>query len=304
MLRAELHCHNTFSNHRFGSKEPPYDCSVSIPEQLLGAQDARLDAIFVTNHNTLDGYKQILEYQDCHEKFAKMSIYPAEEATTDSGAHVLTYGIRESIPTGLEIDEITDLVHSQGGVVSAPHPFSIIDALREDAIKCDMIEVFNSNNVDLLSNAKAAEFAINNNMIQVSGSDSHVASTVGRCINVIDSENTLDDVLSAMKQGRIEISQTGYAGRDEIIENLRYKINVSREYMAEYVAENYAHTRWLFDLLLRLYDADCRSPLWSLTYRVALYFLKRISYQINYKGANMGSLGRRDLGTMIRLALR
>lgn len=304
MLRVELHCHNTFSNHRFGRKEPPYDCGVSIPEQLLWAQKAGLDAVFVTNHNTLEGYGQILEYRDSHERFAKMGVYPAEEATTDRGAHVLAYGIRESIPVGLGIDEINDLVHSQGGVVSAPHPFSIIDGLRGDAIKCDMIEVFNSNNVDLLSNAKAAEFAINNNMTQVSGSDSHVASTMGRCVNVIDSENTLDDMLSAMKKGGIKISQTGYAGSDEIIENLRYKIDVSREYIVEYVMENHAHTRWLFDLLLRIYDADRHSPLWPLSYRITLYFLKRISYQINRNGANIQSMGRRDLGTMIRLALR
>ena len=58
------------------------------------------------------------------------------------------------------------------------------------------IEVFNSNNVDILSNARASEFALDNDMIQVAGSDSHVLSTLGRCVNVIDSEDNVDDVLT------------------------------------------------------------------------------------------------------------
>ena len=169
-----------------------------------------LDAIFVTNHNTLDGYNQLLQYQRDHSKFKKIQVFPAEEITLDTGAHVLAYGIHDEIKSGISIDELVDNVRSQGGISSAPHPFSILDALRNDAKKCDMIEVFNSNNVDVLSNAKATQFALDHNMIQVSGSDSHVLSTLGRCVNIVDSENNLDDILQSMRKGQIQISQTGY----------------------------------------------------------------------------------------------
>ena len=93
------------------------------------------------------------------------------------------------------IDEIIDAAKSQDAVTVAPHPFSLIDALRNDSSKCDLFEVFNSSNIDIYSNKKAEIFAKENNLLTLAGSDSHVASTIGRCTNLIDSENNLDDIL-------------------------------------------------------------------------------------------------------------
>ena len=276
-VRTELHCHNSFSNFHLGYKEPPFDCDISIRDQLEQSYELGLDVIFVTNHNTLDGYNQLLEYKNDHAKFKNIDVFPAEEITTDVGAHVLAYGIHDAIAPGISIDEVLDEVAKQGGVSSAPHPFSLIDALRESAKKCDMVEVFNSNNVDLLSNARAAQFALDNHMIQVAGSDSHVLSTLGRCVNVIDSENNLDDVLHAMKHGRIKISQTGYVLENETLDHLRYQINTSREYIADYISEDCPNSKWFSTLLLKFFDSYPYSPLWLLSYKIILYFLKRIS---------------------------
>ena len=254
-LKTELHCHNSFSNFHVGEEEPPYDCNVSIRDQLERSYSLGLDAIFVTNHNTLDGYHQLLEYKNNHNKFKNIDIFPAEEITIDTGAHVLAYGIHDVIEPGISLEEVIDEVRKQGGVSSAPHPFSLLDALRDSAKKCDMVEVFNSNNVDVLSNARATQFALDNDMIQVAGSDSHVLSTLGRCVNVIDSENNLDDVLHAMKRGKITISQTGYAQQVETLDHLRYKINNSKEYLTDYISEHYPNAKWLLTLLLRIYDS-------------------------------------------------
>ncbi len=302
-IKTELHCHNSFSNFHLGKKEPPYDCDVSIREQLEQSYELGLDAIFVTNHNTLNGYNQLLEYRNDHNKFKNIDVLPAEEITTDSGAHVLAYGIHEKISPGLSIDEVIDEIRKQDGISSAPHPFSIVDALRENSKKCDMVEVFNSNNVDLLSNACATQFALDNNMIQASGSDSHVLSTLGRCVNVIDSENNLDDVLHAMKRGKIRISQTGYALENEIIHHLKYKINTSKDYIMDYVSEHYPNTKWLFKLLLKIYNSNQNSSLWPLSYKIAIYFLKRISQKINFQNKDPIFMKDRNLGTIFKMAL-
>ena len=37
----------------------------------------------------------------------------------------------------------------------------------------------------------------------------------------VDSENNLDDILYAMKHGRIEISQTGYTQQTETLDHLQ-----------------------------------------------------------------------------------
>ena len=302
-IRTELHCHNSFSNFQLGSDEPPYDCDVSVREQLERSYSMGLDAIFVTNHNTLDGYLQMLEYKRDHEKFTSIGIYPAEEITIDKGAHVLAYGIRESIPFGTSLDDVIDAVHAQGGVVSAPHPFSLIDALRESAARCDMIEVFNSNNVDVLSNVRATQFALEKNMIAVSGSDSHTASTMGRCVNLIDAENDLDSILHAMNHKKITIGNTDYVKQDETLEHIRYKVNNSHEYISEYLAEYYPNTKRLFEMLLKLYDYDQNSRLWGLIYKLSVCLMKRISHKVNFQGQDPSFMKNRNLSAMIKMSL-
>lgn len=302
-VKTELHCHNSFSNFHVGTQESPYDCNISIRDQLERSYNLGLDAIFVTNHNTLDGYYQLLQYKKNHSKFQNIEVFPAEEITIDTGAHVLAYGIHDEIKPGITIDELIDEVRKQGGISSAPHPFSLLDALRDDAKKCDMVEVFNSNNVDVLSNAKAAKFALDNNMIQVSGSDSHVLSTLGRCVNVINSENNLDDILKSMRKGKIEISQVGYALKNETLDHLKYKINNSKEYLIDYISEHYPNAKWLLTLLLRIYNSNQSSPLWSLFYKIAIYLMKRISQKINFQNYDPSFMKDRNLGTMFKMAL-
>ncbi|MCE9652209.1 MAG: PHP domain-containing protein [Nitrosarchaeum sp.] len=303
IIKTELHCHNSFSNFHVGEEEAPYDCNVSIRDQLERSYNLGLDAIFVTNHNTLDGYHQLLQYKNDHEKFQNISVYPAEEITADNGAHILAYGIHHEIQSGLSLDEIIDEIRKQGGVSSAPHPFSLLDALRDSAKKCDMVEVFNSNNVDILSNARATQFALDNNMIQVSGSDSHVISTLGRCVNMIYSENNLDSILHSMKHGKIEISQTGYALQNETLDHLKYKIHNSKDYLIDYIAEHYPNAKWLLTFLLKIYDGNQNSHVWSLFYKIALFLMKRISQKINFQNYNPEFMKDRNLGTMFKMAL-
>lgn len=303
VLRAELHCHNSFSNFHVGGKEPPYDCSVGVLEQLEAARAAGLDAVFVTNHNTLDGYARMRECARSREKFAGIGVFPAEEITIDTGAHVLAYGLSESVQPGMSLDETLEQVGRQDGVSSAPHPFSILDALRERASQCDMVEVFNSNNVDLASNARACEFAADGAMTAVAGSDSHVLSTVGRCVNEIDSGPSLDSALSAMKRGRVRIARTGYAARSETLEHLRYKIGSSREYLAEYIRSEYPGSGWLLSLLLRAYSASPESRLWDLVYEMAVRLMRRLSAQVNGGRLDPADLSERRLGRMLRMSV-
>ena len=231
MLRTELHCHNIYSNGHVGELEPPCDCNVTISEQLQKSLDSKLDVLFVTNHNTLDGFSQMADYKNNHEKFSNLEIFPAEEITTDKEAHVLVYGLQEEIKPNQTIDEIIDAAKSQDAVTIAPHPFSLIDALRDDSLKCDLFEVFNSSNIDIYSNKKAEIFAKEHNLFTTAGSDSHIASTIGRCTNLIDSENNLDDILYAMKKGKISIEKMEYVKRREVLEHIQYKIENSKEYI-------------------------------------------------------------------------
>lgn len=302
-IRAELHCHNVFSNFHVGADEPPYDSDVTIQGQLERALETGLNAVFVTNHNTLDGYQAMKRYARDHERYRHIEVYPAEEITTTSGAHVLAYGIHTEIPAGQPLPDILDAIKRQDGVSSAPHPFSLLDALREDAARCDIIEVFNSNNVDMISNARAAEFAQARSMTAVAGSDSHILSTMGRCVNAISCQNTLDDALHAIRHGRVAIEQSGYASGSETLEHLRYKIRNSSKYLEEYIAEHYPNASWLLNLLLRTYSARPDSILWTIVYRLGVYLMGRVSSKVNEHGMDPYFMKDRDLATMLRMAL-
>lgn len=302
-VRAELHCHNIHSNFHVGDDEPPYDSGVTIYGQLERARQLGLDAVFVTNHNTLSGYKEMLKYSNDHEKYRHIMVYPAEEVTIDSGAHVLAYGIHTEIPAGLPLFEVLDEIRRQNGISSAPHPFSLLDALRGDAIHCDIIETFNSNNVDVISNACAAEFAATNSMTAVAGSDSHILSTMGRCVNAVSSQNTLDDVLQSIRHGHVGIERSGYALNTETLEHLQYKIQSSRVYLEDYISEHYPHMSWLLNLLLRAYNSRPDSSLWLAFYRLGVYLMGRISHKINEDGMDPGFMKDRNLATMLRMAL-
>ena len=300
-LKTELHCHNIFSNGHVGILEPIHDCGVTIPQQLEQAYLEGLDVLFVTNHNTIDGYEQMLEYKKNHRKFDALNVYPAEEVTTDNESHVLVYGIDHAIKPGLSLHEILDEAKKHNAVTIAPHPFSLMDALREDSVHCDLFEVFNSSNVDIYSNIKAKKFSEEKNLHLVAGSDSHVKSTIGRCTNLIHSENKLDDIIHAMRHNQIKINTTGYVQPREVLEHIRYKIENSKNYIDIHVSEFYPRSAWAFSLLYKLYMLSPEGVFCNALYRISISMLKRISRKINFEGYNPSIFRERDLGTIAKM---
>ena len=302
-LRAELHCHNEFSNFHLGTKETPYDCGVTAAQQLEQAYNAGLDTLFITNHNTLDGYDQLLRYKENHEKLRRIQVYPGEEITTDNGIHILAYGLNTPIRSGLSLEEVLDNIRSQDAISCAPHPFALNNGLRERAVLCDMIEVFNSNNVDRYSNLRAYNFARANGMKEVAGSDSHVVSTLGRCVNEIEAENTMDDVLWAMKKGGVKIISTGYITGSEMIEHAMYKIKNSKEDIMVYFKENHPHLTWICRFLINAFESNPDSMVWIAVYKVAVHLTTKLSNKINFKNQDYNILYERNLRAILPMIL-
>jgi len=302
-LRTELHCHNIFSNGNVGSLEPIHDCNVTISKQLEQARIAGLDVLFVTNHNTIDGYKQMLEYKKNHQKFDTLNVYPAEEVTTNNESHVLVYGLDHAIKSGLSLHEVLDEAKKQNAITVAPHPFSLLDALREDSIHCDLFEVFNSSNVDVYSNLKAEKFANEKGLYVVAGSDSHVQSTIGRSTNLIHSENKLDDVINAMKHHKITIESTAYVQPKEALEHIRYKIENSAFFIDKYTSQFYPRALWPIKLLYKLYMVDPEGIFWNMFYRMSISALKRISKKINFEGYDHRLFRERNLVNILKMAI-
>jgi predicted metal-dependent phosphoesterase TrpH len=259
--------------------------------------------MFVTNHNTLDGYSQILECKQNHAKYQNIRIYPAEEITINNKGHVLAYGIENEIRPGMTLDETLDEIGKQNGVSCAAHPFAVSNGIREYAKKCDLIESFNSNNVDIFSNLIAERFAKQNNLTSIAGSDSHVKSTIGRSINTVESENNIDSILENLIKGKFKVGKHNYASREEMHEHAHYIISSSRQSILNLINEKnpkfYSIVKWAIDSFI----SNPNSRLWRLVSSLTMYLSKRVSKKVNIYGYNPLILEQRSWSNLISLSL-
>jgi predicted metal-dependent phosphoesterase TrpH len=281
----------------------PFDCGVTIEDQLYLAYEKKIDALFITNHNTLKGYKQMVEYRDNHEKLSRIKIYPAEEITINTKGHILAYGIYETIKPGMDIDETLDAINKQNAVSCAAHPFAVSNGIREKAIKCDMIETFNSNNIDHYSNIVAEKFSSDNHMISIAGSDSHVLTTFGRCINSIEAENKLDSILQEMLKRKSKILKAELALKEELFEHAYYMLSASKDHLLNYILvhhpSKFSLVKWTLDSFL----SKPNSKLWKILGSLGLYLSKRVSKKVNMKGHNPYVFQDRSWKTLISMSL-
>ena len=281
----------------------PFDCGVSTEEQLQTSLERGIDVLFVTNHNTLDGYRQILEYQRNHEKFKNIGIYPAEEITIDNQGHILAYGITKEVRSGMTLEETIDEIKRQNAVSCAAHPFAVTNGIRERACMCDIMESFNSNNVDRFSNIVAEKFAKHNNMPTVAGSDSHILSTIGRCMNTIESEDNLDSIIQLLRNGKVKIARVDYASKHEVYEHVRYIISSSRELLLDHALQYHPRAYWVAKWALNSYTTNPDSRFWSALGALALYLTKRVSEKVNIKGYSPEVFVDRSWKTLITMGL-
>jgi predicted metal-dependent phosphoesterase TrpH len=303
VLNVETHCHNVFSNHKNYSSRMPFDCGVTIEEQLEKAYHQKIDVMFVTNHNTLDGYSQILEYKKNHAKYRNIRIYPAEEITINNKGHVLAYGIEKEISPGMTLDETLDEIRQQNGVSCAAHPFAVSNGIREYAKRCDIIESFNSNNIDFFSNLIAEKFAKENNLVSIAGSDSHVRSTIGRSVNKVESENNIDSILEKLRKGKFTIEKSDYASKEEMHEHAHYIISLSRQTILNSINESnpkyHSIVKWAIDSFI----SNPNSRLWHIMSSLGMYLSKRVSKKVNMYGYNPLILEQRSWSNLISLSL-
>jgi predicted metal-dependent phosphoesterase TrpH len=281
----------------------PFDCGTSFTDQLQKAHANGINALFVTNHNTTDGYHQILEFKNNHAKYNNLKIYPAEEITIADEGHVLAYGIREEIEAGMSLEETLDRIKSQNGLSCAAHPFAVSNGIREKAVLCDLIESFNSNNVDRISNLVARQFATENQLLQVAGSDSHIPSTIARCTNSLECENNLDCILESMRAGKVSIEKSEYITRDELFEHAHYVLSSSKESILREALRRYPRfyktARWA----LNYYASNPDNPIWRALGALGLYLTKRVSEKVNLKGHDPHIFRKRSWKNLIAISL-
>jgi predicted metal-dependent phosphoesterase TrpH len=203
-LKAELHCHSNDADKRLPYFPLFYDSVQSSADIINRCSNLGINILAITDHDSLDGYFNAKKYIQSHR--LPLLLIPACEISSADG-HILAYGITTPIPMRLSAKKVIDLVHQQGGLAFAAHPFMLRSLHRHVFdLNLDGVEVFNSS-VPKMANLLAAKATLKLNLPGIAGSDAHNIFDIGASTTLFSSNvSTVGQFLSHLKSGRFQIS--------------------------------------------------------------------------------------------------
>jgi predicted metal-dependent phosphoesterase TrpH len=169
-MRVDCQVHTVYSG----------DATTTLDQLAARIGRIGLDAVCITDHNTLDGALAAL-HRDLGAR-----VIVGEEVRTPAG-EVIGLFLTERVPYVLPLLEAASRIRAQGGIVYAPHP---CDRLRTgvgeaglerlaEAGLLDVVEVFNSKVRHAEDNDAAAAIARRLGVPGGAGSDAHDPDGVG-----------------------------------------------------------------------------------------------------------------------------
>lgn len=192
MIKADLHIHSEYS----------MDCNTPLKKIISRCQELGINCIAIADHGTTEGALKIQE-------MAPFTVIVAEEILTPHG-EIMGMFLKETIPSGLSVEETISRIRAQGGLVNIPHPFETIrgSALKSKIIEeivgqINLMEVLNSRSPSPASSTKAQAFTQKHGIAQGAGSDAHTIFEIGHAYVEMPEFQGRDEFLQALSQGKI-----------------------------------------------------------------------------------------------------
>jgi len=107
--RADLHVHSIFSD------------GAQLPDDIVRAAAGRVDVVAITDHDQIRGAQRARAFAHDHPELG-VDVVVGEEISTLNG-HLIGLYLSELVPPGLSADKTIELIHTQGGLAVAAHPF-------------------------------------------------------------------------------------------------------------------------------------------------------------------------------------
>ncbi|MGC9105675.1 MAG: PHP-associated domain-containing protein [Thermoprotei archaeon] len=195
-MKVDLHVHSCFSDGR------------ERPEFLVEyAKKVGLDLIAITDHDTSEGAVKV-----------KGRAILGQEVSTEHGHVVILCDFPPSPPKALT--ELLDYARENSCVLFPSHPFDVTrDGLGNEIFKIidkiKFIEIYNSK-APGSANRKAEELARSKGLIGLANSDSHVKEALGSAYNLVEAEPRPEDVLEAIRKGKVEPRPVGLAAKAKL----------------------------------------------------------------------------------------
>lgn len=190
-VSVDLHIHS----------EASYDAKPPVELILEHAAAIGLDAIAITDHDTIEASLEAVEQAPDHGILA----IPGVEVSTANG-HLLAIGVEEQPKPKQTLTATVEHVREQGGLAVVPHPFQRTrhGARRATIGSCDAIEVYNPWLFTGYRNRKARQFAAKHGYPAVANSDAHRLGMIGRAYTEIPLEDdaavTREAILEAIRE--------------------------------------------------------------------------------------------------------
>ncbi len=192
MLKADLHIHTEYS----------MDCSTPLEKIINRCLELEINCIAIADHGTAEGALKM-------QRTAPFKVIVAEEILTPHG-EIMGMFLKETIPSGLSIEQTISQIRAQGALVNIPHPFDSFRGLRLDSKELealvdqiDVIEVFNAREPFRNPSTKAQAFAQKYDIPGTVGSDAHTIGEIGNACIEMPEFNGRDDFLQALRAGKV-----------------------------------------------------------------------------------------------------
>lgn len=153
-----------------------YDSLLSPHKIVARARELKLDALIVTDHNTLQGS---LEAKRSSQGNPPMVVVAAEYQSEKGD--IIGLFLHEEIRSR-ESNVIIRQIHEQGGLVVLPHPYKGHKLDDELVSAVDMVETFNSR-CSPEENNQASQLAMDRKLPGIAGADAHCFPELGSALN-------------------------------------------------------------------------------------------------------------------------
>ena len=174
------------------------DSSLTIKQLLEEMQTKGLNAVAVTDHDTMEGFRRVKH----SSAFRDILVIPGVEISTDQG-DLIVLGLEDPPLGSRDAGQVIEAAHAAGGLVVVPHPF---DARRPSLgercgmLKVDAIEIVNGK-CHREENKQAKGIAKVLGLPGIGGSDAHRKEEVGMVVNVLSCRSDIGAVLDALRKG-------------------------------------------------------------------------------------------------------
>jgi hypothetical protein len=225
-------------------------------------------------------------------KFPGFVLVPAIEVETSIG-HMNILGIEQEPDPSMSFEELLEWIRDNNGLSVAVHPFDARgDGIGKNASKTDCIEVFNSINIDRISNLMAQMFAEKHNLTGIAVSDGHTyPDSIGLGTIKVHARPTVEGILESIRKREFEIASMRYLDQPKYIEWVWLRLKNSREDALSYV-RNKPGLNALLPLARYLCDSFLEDPnkeIWKAIFGATLryYKLRNGIRYMGYKAAHV-----------------